>query len=117
MPSILDWQNCGPVSQREIVRGVREYVALAPDEPDEVVWPVPAAAPPPAPGPPSGPPPDLLAALPDLLRTITGSTASGEVDYQAVRLYYGLDGAPGTTLQEVGDVLGFTRERARQRKA
>jgi RNA polymerase primary sigma factor len=39
-----------------------------------------------------------------------------EREQLVLRLYYGLDGAPPSTLEEVGEHLGVTRERVRQIK-
>lgn len=39
-----------------------------------------------------------------------------EREQMVLRLYYGLDGTPPYTLEEVGEHLGVTRERARQMK-
>ncbi len=44
------------------------------------------------------------------------ATLSGR-ELRIIRLYYGLDGHAGNTLEEIADQLGVTRERVRQLKA
>ncbi len=40
----------------------------------------------------------------------------GEREAQVIRLYYGLGGKPPLTLEEIGKIMGITRERVRQIK-
>jgi RNA polymerase primary sigma factor len=55
------------------------------------------------------------ALLREQLGQILGTLSDREL--RIIRLYYGLDGHAGNTLEEIADQLGVTRERVRQLKA